>query len=99
MKMARSKSEFEWKSQQQIGVVDVNEKKRNLISFCSLDITDQETDEVEEKWYISIQTLQFYQAKTKGDTEPVWHISKNSTFPLDTWCEIVDLVNANIEFE
>lgn len=90
-----AKKEFEWKSQQQIGMVEQNEKKRNLVSFCSLDVeVDEET---EERWYISIQTMQYF--KKKGQDDPTWHITKNATFPLDTWMEIKQLVDDNVEYE
>jgi hypothetical protein len=91
IKMARSKSEFEWKSQQQIGVVEVTEKEKRLISLCSLDITDQETEEVEERWYISISNLKYFKNQ--------WNPVKGYTIPLDNWQQIRDIIESNIEWE
>lgn len=94
-----AKTEFEWSSQQQLGMVEVNEKERRLISLCSLDIEDEETDEVEERWYINFSTTKFFMSKKKGQTEPSWQPVKGYTIPLDSWQEVRDMIEANIEWE
>jgi hypothetical protein len=90
-----AKKDFEWTTTQQVGVVDVNERERRLVQFCSLDI--EREDETETRWYIAIATMKFF--KKKGEDTETWRTVKNATFPMDTWVEIVDLVNENIEFE
>jgi hypothetical protein len=90
-----AKKEFSWTSEQHIGEVEVNEREKRVISFCSLGIEREE--ETETRWYVSIATQKFF--KRKGEAEESWRPVKNATFPLDTWVDIVDLVNNNIEFE
>lgn len=85
------KKDFRWTTEQNIGVVDVNERERRLVKFCSLELEETEEREAETRWYISIITLKYF--------KNVWNPVKNAVFPLDTWFEIVDLVNQNVEFD
>ena len=89
--MAKTKEEFAWKSTEQVGIVPVNDKKRVRVEFNSLDVAG------EEKWYVSLATEGFFARKTRGDTEPTWQVQKNATFPLDTWANIVALIEENTE--
>ena len=85
--------EFSWKDTQEIGEVAINEKKKVEVSFNSLDF--ENADGTEEVWYVSLATQQFF--KKKGQQEADWHITKNATFPMDTWYDIVALINENTE--
>lgn len=85
------KKEFQWTTEQNIGVVEVNERERRLVKFCSLELEETEEREAETRWYISITTLKYF--------KDVWNPVKNAVFPLDTWFEIVELVNQNVEFD
>ena len=85
--MAKTKAEFAWDSTQEVGVVPVNDKKRVNVAF----------NELNDKWFVSLATEEFFQRKTKGETEPTWRVTKNATFPLDTWAGIVELIEQNTE--
>lgn len=87
---------FEWDSEQEIGEIVINEKKKIGVSFTSLSIEREE--EPEERWYVSLTTKQNYKKKgSPADSSPTWNITKNATFPLDKWHEIVELVEENLE--
>jgi hypothetical protein len=89
-----AKTEFEWSSQQQIGMTEVNEKERRLVSLCSLDI--EREDETETRWYISFSTIKFF--KKKDEKEETWRPVKGYTIPLDNWQDIRDCIEENIEW-
>lgn len=89
--MAKVKEEFSWDATQEVGIVPINEKKRVNVSF------NMKEFEGEEKWYVSLATEGFFARKTRGETEPSWQVNKNATFPLDTWTDIVALINENTE--
>lgn len=93
-----AKTEFQWSSQVQLGAVDVNEKERRLISLCSLEVTiNEETDETEERWYINLSTIKFF--KKKDEKEATWRPVKGYTIPLDSWQDVRDMIEDNIEWE
>lgn len=85
------KKEFQWTAEQSIGIVEVNERERRLVKLCSLELEETENREAETRWYVCITTLKYF--------KDVWNPVKNAVFPLDTWFEIVELVNENVEFE
>lgn len=89
--MAKRNEEFSWDATQEVGIVQVNDKKRVNVSF------NMKEFDGEERWYVSLATEGFFARKTKGETEPTWHVNKNATFPLDTWSEIVALIQENTE--
>lgn len=88
-----TKKEFAWDDTQEVGIIPVNEKKQMAVSFNMLE------KDGEENWYVSVATQEFFQRKTKGETEPSWHFTKNATFPLDIWHELSGMINANIVTE
>jgi hypothetical protein len=90
-----AKKDFAWKIENVIGEVEVHDREKRIVAFCSL---DKEIDgETEEVWYVAITTLKFF--KKKGSAKEGWHIVKNATFPLETWNEIVELVGENLDYE
>ena len=91
--MAYKKSDFSWDATQTVGDIMINPKKKIEVSFNMLE------KDGEENWYVSLATRELFQRKTKGETEPSWHFTKNATFPLDIWHELSDLINNNIETE
>lgn len=92
--MAKS-NEFKWKSQQQLGAVEVNEKEKKVVSLCSLDILEKEDGEMEERWYVSISTWKYF--KKREEPVETWRPVKGATVPLDCWDEINDLVQKACE--
>ena len=85
-----AKKEFSWKDSQEVGEVIVKEgKKKIAVELNSLDFESAEG--TEERWYISLATKQHF--VKKPDKEEKWHVTKNSTFPLETWEEIKGMVD------
>lgn len=92
-KQTKSEEKF-WDDTQEVGIITVNDRKRIEVTFNM-----KETEDGEESWYVSLATQEFFQRKTKGETEPSWRFTKNATFPMEVWHEISELINSNIEEE
>lgn len=90
--MVKKKTDFKWDHEKKLGVVDISEKERRLVSLCGMDdyMEDGETV-IDTQWYVSIGKMKFF--------KETWNFTGGFAIPLDNWLEVVDLVDAQLEDE
>ena len=81
-----AKEAFKWDETEVIGKVGLGEKKA-----IEIELNTREDGEGVDHQYISLVTKQFF--KKKGETEANWNITKNATFPIEAWHDIVAMIN------
>lgn len=89
-----AKKQFEWDDTQLVGEVMINDKKKVVTEFNM-----RMDDNGMENWYISLVTMQLFKNSKLGQTQPEWNITKNATFPLETFVEISELVRDNVDVD